>query len=214
MTLDKVHDVQSVFRKMVSAHSFPGRIMHFETEMSGIDGDLSLPPHMILPALVLLDAETGFAVISEESASRDKLVSRLTYARSVPVPEADFILVLKGEEQAMTAIELAREGTFENPQLGATLILETDFLWSDDLDNEVSTDEVNEKTGVPEWILSGPGIKAERCLWIPDSRCWVDLRNERNREFPLGVDIILVDREGRLAALPRTTRMHGRMESR
>jgi alpha-D-ribose 1-methylphosphonate 5-triphosphate synthase subunit PhnH len=36
-------------------------------------------------------------------------------------------------------------------------------------------------------------------------REWIAARAAKNREYPLGVDMIFVDPEGRVAALPRTT---------
>ncbi|MDT8299183.1 MAG: hypothetical protein RQ801_12820, partial [Spirochaetaceae bacterium] len=42
MTIDKVHDLQKAFRKLVIAHSFPGRLVDITQEMVGIDSDLAL----------------------------------------------------------------------------------------------------------------------------------------------------------------------------
>ena len=203
MMLDRVHDIQDAFRKMVSAHSFPGRIVSLAGILDGVDDDLSLPAHLCVPAMTLLDAETGFAVASSRSAEQSRLISQLTYARSLPPAEADFLLAEAGDDYVLAALEAAKEGTLENPHEGATIIMEVAGLSSDD----PSSSGAAENDGWPEWILTGPGIETEKRLRVAGSPQWAAVRAERNREFPLGVDLILVDASGRLAALPRTTKM-------
>ena len=124
MKLDRVHDLQDVFRKMVTAHSFPGRILSLESVMSGIDKDLPLPAHLCVIALTLLDAETGFAVVSARSDEQVRLISQLTYARPAPLADADFLFAKSGDEYVLSALDAAKEGTLEDPHKGATVIME------------------------------------------------------------------------------------------
>ncbi len=251
MKLDRVHDLQDVFRKMVTAHSFPGRILSIESVMSGIDKDLPLPAHLCVIALTLLDAETGFAVVSARSDEQVRLISQLTYARSVPLDEADFLFAKSGDEYVLSALDAAKEGTLEDPHKGATVIMEVAGMCSDDPANydeasgadeaaaladvsgtpgnrpfngdSLSGGESSESfqsaegratalgstvsTDWPEWILTGPGIETEKRLRVAGSPKWAEIRAVRNKEFPLGVDCILIDPTGRMAALPRTTKM-------
>jgi alpha-D-ribose 1-methylphosphonate 5-triphosphate synthase subunit PhnH len=53
--------------------------------------------------------------------------------------------------------------------------------------------------------LSGPGVEPGAALDIAPGGSWLAARAERNREYPLGVDMILADSAGRIVALPRTT---------
>jgi alpha-D-ribose 1-methylphosphonate 5-triphosphate synthase subunit PhnH len=208
MNLDKVHDLQAAFRTMIAVHSFPGRILSVRGILDGVDADLSLPPHLCLPAMTLLDAETGFAVASGKSGEQSRLVSQLTYARPLPPAEADFLLAEAGDEFVLAVLEAAKEGTLENPHEGATVIMEVAGMASDDPANaEDARSDGREDVDWPEWVLTGPGIETERRLKVAGSPFWAEARTERNREFPLGVDILLLDASGLIAALPRTTRM-------
>jgi alpha-D-ribose 1-methylphosphonate 5-triphosphate synthase subunit PhnH len=38
---------------------------------------------------------------------------------------------------------------------------------------------------------------------------WLKIRNFKNKEFPLGIDMIFIDREDNLMSIPRTTEMKG-----
>jgi alpha-D-ribose 1-methylphosphonate 5-triphosphate synthase subunit PhnH len=93
-----------------------------------------------------------------------------------------------GMERAAEAIASARAGTLVDPHLGATVVMEVPFL---------------EEGGT--LLLSGPGIESAARLAVGPDRCWVEARAAKNAEFPLGVDLILVDSRFALAALPRTT---------
>ena len=212
MKMDRVHDLQKAFRRMVAAHSFPGRILSLADILGGVDDDLVLPAHLCVPAMTLLDAEMGFAVASPRSDEQSRLISQLTYARPLPATEADFLLAGAGDNYVLAALEAAKEGTLENPHEGATVIMEVAGMSSDDPSNaegawDAEAAAAGEAEDWPEWILTGPGIETRRCLRVAGSPRWADVRAERNREFPMGVDVILVDPSGRLAALPRTTKM-------
>jgi alpha-D-ribose 1-methylphosphonate 5-triphosphate synthase subunit PhnH len=208
MVLDKVHDLQSVFRNLLQAFSFPGRIVEISGTISRMDADLPLAPHLVLPALTLLDAETTFSVVSDQSDVHSKLLSRLTYARYLPPQEADFLFVTANQDHILQALQDAREGTLEEPHRGSTIVLETGYLFSDDPENETHQESPAAWTpGDRKWELTGPGIPGRRILQAAGMDGWNHRRTDRNREFPLGVDMVLVTPEGKLAALPRTSRI-------
>jgi alpha-D-ribose 1-methylphosphonate 5-triphosphate synthase subunit PhnH len=81
-------------------------------------------------------------------------------------------------------------GTFLDPHRGATVVLEAGRL---------------EEAGPLR--LEGPGIDGSRTLGVGMESGWVDERARRNAEYPLGLDLYLVDAAGRLVGLPRTTRI-------
>jgi alpha-D-ribose 1-methylphosphonate 5-triphosphate synthase subunit PhnH len=76
-------------------------------------------------------------------------------------------------------------GTSEYPDRSATLIIE-----SVDLSQSGAT-------------LTGPGIRKESCLSLPEKASF----QENRRLFPLGLDFLFTS-GNRLAALPRSTRVH------
>jgi alpha-D-ribose 1-methylphosphonate 5-triphosphate synthase subunit PhnH len=186
--LDAVHDLQAVFREIMLATAFPGSLRRIGDEASRIDIDAPLPKPLLALALALLDAETSFAVAPDEEDAAS-FIARMTYARRVALPEADFVFVTGGERDLARAIGEAREGTLIDPHLGATIVARVDALGSG-----------------PAVGLSGPGIESRTELRAGSSASWLAARELKNREYPLGVDLFLVDGAGALAALPRTTR--------
>jgi alpha-D-ribose 1-methylphosphonate 5-triphosphate synthase subunit PhnH len=104
-------------------------------------------------------------------------------------PTADFLLVRGGDSAG--ELTRARQGTLLDPALGATAIYEIDGVGS----------------GPLALALSGPGVgpagRTLRLAGVPGRE--VALWRRTRSGFPLGVDVILVDRSGRCAALPRST---------
>lgn len=82
-------------------------------------------------------------------------------------------------------------GTLESPEQGATVIVRVESLGE------------GGRLG-----LTGPGIGGESTLYVVgvDPSWWIQ-RSRWNASFPMGVDLILLASH-RLAALPRTTRIH------
>jgi alpha-D-ribose 1-methylphosphonate 5-triphosphate synthase subunit PhnH len=196
MRLDPVHDTQRSFRRIMEAMSHPGSIVDLGEEASRIDIDVPLNKGMMLVALTLLDAESAFAVTTADRRDRalqvasgiSREIARLTYAKAVGADRADFVFALGAGKAATEAIAAAREGDLLDPQLGATIIAE---VWKLEDDGPL--------------LLAGPGIETSSRLGLDLDPSWAAERAKKNAEFPLGIDLILVDSRSRLAALPRTT---------
>ena len=60
--------------------------------------------------------------------------------------------------------------------------------------------------GRRELILRGPGVKGRARLSVDglDAR-YIEERANANRFYPMGIDLLLVDAEGRVAGVPRTS---------
>ena len=70
----------------------------------------------------------------------------------------------------------------------------------------VSTDTLMEETMILE--LAGPGIQKSQGISVLGlDKGEIELIRATRRNYPLGIDIYLVDAEGRCAGLPRTTRL-------
>jgi alpha-D-ribose 1-methylphosphonate 5-triphosphate synthase subunit PhnH len=192
MRLDPVGDLQKVFRKLMRSMSRPGTLADLSEEALKLDLPFSINKALLLAAMSLLDAEVTFDVASRDGvrASAAELVSKLTYARLAPPGAADYILVPGGGRGAAPAILAARAGTLIDPHLGATLLIEAERI----------------AEGGP-LLLSGPGIDGTATLGLELETGWIEARESKNAEYPLGVDLVFVDSEYRLAAIPRTTRI-------
>ncbi|TVX82690.1 phosphonate C-P lyase system protein PhnH [Peribacillus simplex] len=192
MNLDVVHDIQTVYRKLVTATSRPGTLVVLEREAKTLDVQMECLSSTILLARTVLDPEVTFKVISKEEEAVSRKINQLTYSKPVDLPEADFIFILHdaSEEQMKEALNKAKVGNLLNPHESAMIIL-----------------EVPDVTKGDSMILSGPGIQQESFISLPNVSAWLGVRNEKNREFPLGIDMYFVDQQDRLIALPRTTQI-------
>jgi len=176
---DTVLESQRVFRRLLDATARPGVL--FALPQTGGE-----PETAVLRAL--LDHEVSFGVVggSEEEAYRIRLS---TGASPVSPGEADFVLVRGGDSKGEVA--KMRRGTLEEPHLGATAIYAVERL---------------SVRGSVTLVLSGPGVSGTRTLGAEGlaSSELVHLRESR-ADYPMGVDVYLVDRAGLVAALPRST---------
>ncbi len=192
--LDIVHDLQAVYRKLVNALARPGRLADLTKEAAVIreDGNKECPASMLLIALTLFDQEVTFKVISDKEETITKIINQLTYAKSVEVEEADYILILQDAETGVLnkAIESAKPGTLKDPHSSATIII-----------------EVNKITDEPALELKGPGIKTTEFVHVELKEKWVEARQMKNKEYPLGIDLMFVDQNDQLLSVPRTTQI-------
>lgn len=182
-------DAQKAFRALLRAASRPGEVC----QLPGAAADCG---EEVL--LALLDQEVSFRVRSDrDPASAASMESRLavaTGASPAPAAEADFAL-FHGGGSGGKVLSLKR-GTLEAPERGATAVYAVrGFAGSEAL----------------TLTLSGPGVPGERDLVVAGLSVQEveDLRTSR-AGYPAGVDVYLVDSEGRLAGLPRSTRMEVR----
>ncbi|KRF67480.1 hypothetical protein ASG99_15405 [Bacillus sp. Soil768D1] len=192
MNLDVVHDIQTVYRKLVAATSRPGTLVALEREAKMLDVQMECLSSTILLALTVLDPEVTFKIISKEEEIVSRMINQLTYSKAVDLSEADFIFILQdaSKEQMKDAMNKAKVGNLLNPHESAMIIL-----------------EVSDVTKGDPMILSGPGIQQESFICLPNVSSWMSVRNEKNIEFPLGIDMYFVDQQDRLIALPRTTQI-------
>lgn len=192
MQIDLVHDIQKTYRSLVTAFSRPGTIVDVAREAARIDVAAGLDAIELLLALTLVDGEVACAVLPDDG--RAGLLRQLTYARRADPEDAAFVFA-RGEDALTEAVERASVGTLVDPHLGATIIAAVPSLASG-----------------TRLDLAGPGIEDRGVLAIRptasgDPPRWVDLRRGRNREYPLGIDLVLFDESARVVGLPRTTRI-------
>lgn len=190
MAIDFVHDTQQIFRRLLDAMARPGQLQSLEELSHRIETPDGIAHAPFLLALTLLDAEVTFQIIGERSEDITKHYSSWTLSQSTTTENADYLFVQHDVEGATIAdlFERAKKGTLVNPNESATFIIETTQL-----------------SEVPELVLSGPGISSQAPTTIAGSEAWLTARAKANEEFPLGIDVILVDHDNNLLCLPRTT---------
>lgn len=195
MKLDAVHDLQSIYRKMVDSTSRPGNIEDLRREAGLVETIAGCSPSLLVMAQTLLDQEVTFNIISSQADHAAKIINQLTYAKQTETGEADYIFILQDAERGSLeeAIEQAKPGTLKNPHRSATIITEVDSVISGD-----------------PLFLTGPGIEGTETVFVEiKNHRWMEARLEKNREFPLGVDLMFIDSSHQLLSVPRTTQITG-----
>lgn len=173
-----VLDAQSCFRAVLEAMARPGRVQH-ATPPAEVPPGLSPAAAAVL--LTLVDADTRLRLSAGPEAE-----AWVRFHCGSPLVEdgAEFVL------DAAAPLLALESGTEEEPERGATLILEVKAL--------------QEGTG---WRLTGPGIRDAHRLHATGAPAGFVADWAANRaRFPRGIDVILTAGD-RLAALPRTTRV-------
>lgn len=195
MKMDLVHDLQSAYRKVLFSMSRPGIVSNLELEAAKVDLDAPCYPGTLLLALMLLDTEVSFKVVSPQEASLTRLLSQLTYARVIKCQEADFIFILADADgqNLEDALGAAKPGILTDPHCSATVIVEADKIASGQ-----------------RLALSGPGIENEHLVEIKAAGQWLKKREEQIKEYPLGIDMIFLDAGGQVICIPRTTTIEER----
>lgn len=182
-------DAQGVFRVVLEAMAYPGRIFPIPEAIAPATPDLD--PAMAAVCLTLLDGDTPlWTDLPQTSPTLPWL--RFHCGCPVVAEPGRAVFGLATSIEPFPGLDRFHPGTDEAPESAATLMLQVEFLASDGR----------------QW-LSGPGI--------PDKRRFAaggldgDFWRERRRicgSFPVGLDLILVS-DRRLAALPRTTIVDG-----
>lgn len=182
---EPVLGAQAAFRATLDALSRPGRVEELALRMdppAGVDAATAAA------CLTLLDGDTPVWLAPHVAA--DRVAAWIAFHTGAPVVnaagDAAFAVVL--DAASLPALDGFDWGTDEEPQRGATLIVQVSAL-----------------AGQGGWTLSGPGIATRATLRVdglPES--FVAERRAMNGAFPRGLDIIFTS-GARLAALPRTT---------
>lgn len=216
MALDLVHDVHGAYRLLVRATAFPGTVVDLQSIVEKTDLDLGVPTIILLLGLIVLDGEVSFSIAGNPKAA--VALSEITGAPlSHTVAEAPFSFVAGAGTSTTEVFAAAPIGTLEDPHLGATVFIETaGLMQAEGLAGEPTSEardtQVGHTQATPEHVgpllaLSGPGIQAECLLRVGRDTSWIEERQQKNSEYPLGVDVFLFDPAGRVAAIPRTTKV-------
>jgi alpha-D-ribose 1-methylphosphonate 5-triphosphate synthase subunit PhnH len=170
---------QRGFRALMTAFSFPGRRQQLP--------DCSDAAGPICIAAILCDNEVTLADPDQLIPSADIL--RLGIGEA-DTGQASFIIADGSQPPAFEPTI----GTLSEPERGATVIVRVASLAN--------------SSDFP-LICRGPGIDGQQALAVRGLNSdWLEARTHWNRNFPMGVDLILVD-DTQVVAIPRTTHISG-----
>lgn len=173
-------DAARAFRLVLDAMAHPARII----DLPAIDAPTPCSPAAAIALLTLVDATTPLhlAGAHDSEAIRDWVRFHLG-APLVDPQDAAFAL---GAWDALCPLGRFPQGSADYPDRSATLIVD-----GAELRNHGAR-------------LTGPGIKSETCLALPDTAA---LRANAG-QFPRGLDFMFTSNV-QLAALPRSTQIGG-----
>lgn len=184
--MEIVHFTQQTFRSLMECFARPGDQQQLEhsQEITG------LYPATVSACFTLLDGEVNFYVANECPIIQHE-IRAWTGAKLASVDQADFIIIPAdcSKQQAQFALQHAKVGNLVDPQQSATIL----FEMTNAIGNVVH--------------LRGPGIQHTKAVQLNIPEQWLQLREEKNNEFPLGVDVLLINSNTNIMALPRTTKI-------
>ena len=184
-TFDEVFDSQKVFRLLLEAMANPGRRCCIRPQSEKLFGG---DPDMLAIAMTLLDASVSFS--APENPTLTEQILLLTHAKPVSPEQADYLFV-SSADQLPTFIEVAKEGTLENPHTSASIVI------------QIPEGEIERQI-----LLSGPGVDGQMAASMPsDIIEAVKLRDRQEYEYPQGIDYIFLLPDSELICIPRLVRM-------
>jgi alpha-D-ribose 1-methylphosphonate 5-triphosphate synthase subunit PhnH len=192
---DEVFDSQATFRALLDSMSRPGRICQIPLRPYQAPPNGFCPPALTI-LKTLCDHRVSFSLGAENETP--ELIRYLEVNLATPfqpVEKADYVL-FDGAGFDVGFVRLSR-GSLEFPEKSATAL--------------ICVDELSEKQGESEGpvcslVLAGPGVNGQARLAAAGlDPGYVTGRRKTVRYFPMGVDLFLVDRRGRVAGIPRTS---------
>lgn len=183
--METTHFTQQTFRLMLDCFARPGT----EKQVPVLEKINGIYAETLSVLYTLLDGEASFYALSDNEQLRLELAA-WTGGKETEKELADFIVIAHNAapQDVYATISEAKIGSLIDPQHAATILLEA----------------AGEET---TYTLTGPGIQEKVTVSIPFSPAYAELRSMKNKEFPLGVDMIIIRDNGQMLALPRTTVM-------
>jgi alpha-D-ribose 1-methylphosphonate 5-triphosphate synthase subunit PhnH len=193
---DDVFDSQTTFRALLEAMSRPGRVAQAPV-LRYAGAPVGMTPHVMTVLKSLCDHRVVFSVAGSELRREWEGYLAMNCASPFSSPDkADYVL-FDGMEYD-DAFGALRIGSLEFPEASATAILSVSRLAT----------EAGQTERACQLRFSGPGVKGIACIHVtglhrryPEERC------RATGQFPLGIDLLLVDAEARIVGVPRTTHL-------
>lgn len=177
-------EIHAVFTTLLRTLSRPGTTGILS---AGSSGDVD---PVVLPLLALVGHLTPFAVVGDDGMAA-AVLARVTGGQEVAIADASYVAFLRQP----TAAEIAdlRRGTAAAPETAAQIVVGTAPLPGEDARPAGLT-------------VSGPGVDGSVAVRVPHlGTAIADWLGALPREFPCGFDTWLVDRDGYVTAVPRSS---------
>jgi alpha-D-ribose 1-methylphosphonate 5-triphosphate synthase subunit PhnH len=188
---------------------------------SSLSGSRVFTDAAALVGFALLNADVSFFVDGPGADVASRYLLMNTSARPAALEEADFVFA-SGHASAVL-VEAMKKGSLPYPEEGATLVLSAGALATEPsglgaggaglngAGHKGAGEDAAGRQPVSDLALTlqGPGIAGKKMLFVRGlNAALVEGLQQSNSEFPLGVDVILTDGDGRMACIPRSSRIH------
>lgn len=187
---------QQCYRQLLQALSRPGTLRMLPTGGGSDYGHGSVPTAVALLVETLCDERVTLGHSGPGAASWIADLSLYTGVRPGPLDRADYVVcdgvptgdVLRG----------CKQGTLDAPEDGALVII---WLGS----------EIAGRDGVLD--IRGPGVKSSAQVRVgrPLLR-FAEARGSVPFEYPMGLDTVIIGKEGEILGLPRTSTLRALMQ--
>ena len=137
---------------------------------------------MMAMASALLFPEVSFY---QETDGDWPMIKAITGSVEAKKQHADYLFLDRADHDILTEVKY---GDQFNPEYGATLFFRCESF----------------EKGCPV-VLQGSGIREKHKMTLPVSPAFLHQLAEKNRHFPLGVDLFFLSGNNRICGLPRTT---------
>ncbi len=191
MTHDAVRASQHIYRRLLDAMSHPGKTWQI-IRHPYLENEAPIKAEWMASVVTtLVDHEVSLHVIDSPAFDGlEDVIGRRTRVQRAGIDAADFVVadVNSFDDSQIAAIKI---GDLDYPNDGATLLIQVESL---------------DATDGPSLELSGPGIRDSR--QVPFGQLttgFIAARNQATADYPLGIDVIVVDQAGKIMAFPRTT---------
>jgi alpha-D-ribose 1-methylphosphonate 5-triphosphate synthase subunit PhnH len=186
-----VLDAQRTFRTLLNAMAHPGTIDHL-TPRTGETPEQSV-------CFALIDFEVSYIIANpgggDDAEALEQWLAQRTGSRHASVADAAFVIAYGPLPDA--AWHAILRGTLAFPDTGATIIYVLPAVG-----------EAAAGAPVTRLTLAGPGIATTQELVVSGlAPAEFAALTHANREYPMGVDVILLDAAGRIACIPRSSKI-------
>jgi len=192
---NQVFDGQKHYRTLLQCTARPGTIGQLDDVLLDVPSQLNRATALI--ALALFSGDSAY-YLSENEATVANFIQREAASKPVSAEHADFLILT--DVNQIEGLQKASTGSLSYPDLGATVVLQVKAISPAPLANSLRL------------TLTGPGIESETVVFVLGaSEVFFATLQDRNAEFPLGVDVFLtcdsLSAGPCVMALARTTRV-------